>query len=310
MTSAPLVLVGGENLVDLILDATGAIEARVGGAPANVARGVARLGGRCAFVGALSEDRFGARMRAAFADDGVEDTALVATTLPTTLALAELDAEGSARYRFYLEATAAADLTPERALATVALAPAALYVGGLALGLEPIGSALEELVGAVDQRVLVMVDPNARPGALTDVHAHPARFARLLARTDLVKVSVEDLDVLAPGVAPERAAADLLAQGPRCIVVTDGPRPTLLVHARGRRTVPVPAVTVRDTVGAGDALSAGLLAWWTAEGLDRGDLDDLDRLEAAATWATRVAAMTCERAGAQPPRLDEVQASA
>ena len=302
----PLVLIGGESLVDLIVDAAGAIEARVGGAPANVARGVARLGGRSAFLGAVSGDRFGRELRAALAEDGVEDGGLVATDAPTTLALAELDATGAASYRFYLAGTAAPALEVERALAAADLDPAAVYVGGLALGLEPIGPALEALVGAVGDDVLVMVDPNARPGALPDPAAHPARFDRLLGRTDVVKVSVEDLAELVPGVAAEAAATGLLERGPGCVLVTDGPRPTVVLTARGRRSIPVPEVVVRDTVGAGDAFSAGMLAWWTTRGLGRAELADLDRLEAAATWATRVAAKTCERAGAQPPRLAEL----
>src|SRR5262245_28693087 len=96
------IVVAGEALVDLIATPDGALRAVPGGGPFNVARTIARLGQRCRFLGALSTDGFGRRLRQALAADGVDLSLATSTDLPTTLAVADLDALGAASYQFYL----------------------------------------------------------------------------------------------------------------------------------------------------------------------------------------------------------------
>lgn len=300
-----IVVVAGESLVDLIVDEDLSIVVRPGGAPFNVARGLARLGTHTAFVGGLSTDRFGDLLRAALADDGVDPRCLMQTDLPTMLAFAELRA-GVASYHFYTEGTAAPALRTEDVATQCPPRLAALYVGGLALGLEPIGSTLEFMVGAAPAEALVMLDPNIRPTAAPDADLVRGRITRLLQRCDVVKVSTEDLDWLSPGVDPEVAGRDLLAGGARCALVTDGARDTRIVTREATTNVPVVPVNVIDTVGAGDAYCAGFLSWWTAAGLGPQDLVDTTQLEAAAAQAALVAALSCERTGAMPPTAAEV----
>ena len=108
------ILVAGEALVDLIITPDGAIEAIHGGGPFNVARTIARLGQPTGFLGLLSDDAFGrARWRSSLAADGVDLVGAPPTELPTTLALAEIDPEGAASYRFYADGTSAPGLTPD-----------------------------------------------------------------------------------------------------------------------------------------------------------------------------------------------------
>ena len=201
-----MIVVGGESLIDLIARAD-ELRAVPGGGPYNVARTVARLGRSCAYLGALSTDRFGVRLRAALRDDGVDDAWAPLTEDPTTLAVAQIGETGAATYSFYVERTSAADLSSAQALAVLAVEPSVLYVGTLGLVLEPAASSYEALVDAAGPDVLVAVDPNCRPAVVRDAEAYRARLARVLARADVVKVSTEDLDYLTPGLDHVAGAA-------------------------------------------------------------------------------------------------------
>ena len=241
----------------------------------------------------------------------MSDAAIVATDDPTTLALAELDAAGAASYRFYSAGTSAAGL--ERAAARAAVdalgaPPAILHAGTLGLVLEPLAAALEAVVERLAGAALVVVDPNVRPAAMPDPAGYRARLARVLARTDVVKVSDQDLAWLDPGRPVRDAAAALLADpGPALVLLTRGPDgATALLRDGTAIDVPAPRVEVADSIGAGDAFAGGFAAWWRREGHGRDALADAGAVEAAVAFACLVAARTCERPGASPPRLDEL----
>jgi fructokinase len=312
-----VIVVAGEVLVDLVVRADGVVDARLGGGPYNTARTLARLGAPTTFFGGLADDRFGRLLRGALDAEGVVIGVPAPSAAPTTLALVDLDEAGVASYAFYLAGTAAADLDyPALAAAfhaTLAGAPAtagpavAVHVGALGLVMEPIGSAVERLLLAdVPPDALVMLDPNCRPGAIADRAAYLGRIGRIAARADVVKASVEDLAYLYPGSPPAEAAESLLAAGPALVLVTDGPRPARAFLPGAVLTVEVPGVDVVDTIGAGDAFGGGFLAWWRREGLGAADLTRTDALLEATRFACLVAGRTVERAGASPPRLDEL----
>jgi fructokinase len=124
----------------------------------------------------------------------------------------------------------------------------------------------------------------------------------------VVKVSVDDLEYLEPGRAPAEAARALLAEGPGVALVTAGGEGALVITADVELRVPAPAARVVDTIGAGDAFGGGFLAWWSLKGLTRDDLANTALVREATRFACVVAARTCERPGAQPPRLAEVSA--
>ena len=299
-------MVAGEALIDLVPARDGLLAAHPGGGPFNTARALGRLERPVAYLGRISTDRFGARLAGELAADGVELGSHVRSDDPTTLALVELDEHGTARYRFYTEGTAAPGLTEAEALAALPEGVAFLHVGTLGLVLEPMAGALEALAGALSGRALVMVDPNCRPAIVADPPAFRGRLARVLAHADVVKVSGEDLDWLSPGVPTADAARALLGQGPALVLLTLGGEGALAITRAGERTVAAPPVEVVDTIGAGDAFSGGWLASWSERGLGRAELADLDRVAEATAFACRVAALTCARAGASPPRRAEL----
>jgi fructokinase len=308
-----VIAVIGEALIDLVVDEAGEVAARPGGGPFNTARTLGRLGVETTFLGRLSGDGFGRALRARLGADGV---ALGVPTLagrPSTLAVADLDSGGTVSYGFYLEGTAAAALEYPVLAAALPASVTAVHVGGLGLVMEPIASAVERLLATdLPPDALVMVDPNCRPAAISDRDAYLDRFERILHRADVVKASVDDLGYLCPGVPPEVAATTLLGDKPALVLVTDGPRPARAFLSGGfggvggEVSVEVPRVRVVDTIGAGDAFGGGFLAWWSTAGLGRKELSSAEPVRAALRAAAEVAALTCTKAGAEPPLLSEL----
>lgn len=294
--------------MDLVVDDEGTVAARPGGGPFNVARTLGRLGVPTTFLGRLSRDSFGRMLRATLRVDGVGLGVPVPANAPTTLAIAEIGADGVARYDFHLGDTAAADLDYPRLLAAMPQDLTAVHVGSLALVMEPIAGSVERVLAALPPDALVMVDPNCRPGAIGDKDAFLDRFEGMMHRADAVKVSVEDLDYLCPGVPAEVAATTLLGEKLALVLVTDGPRPARAFLPVGELSVPVPEVRVVDTIGAGDAFGGAFLAWWSARGLGRDDLRLVGTVREALRAAAEVASLTCTKAGAEPPWLAEVRA--
>ena len=287
------IVVAGEALADLVGGGGERFTAHLGGGPFTAARTLARLGRSVYFAGALSTDGLGRRMRETLVADGVRLDAVELVDAPTTLAVVDVDAAGAAVYRFYVEGTAA----PALSAVSLPTGTGALHVGTLGLVLEPMATVIEELVTGAPLDVLVVVDPNCRPGLIDDRTAYRARLDRVLARADLLKASVEDLAYLEPDARPAEAARRLGAPA----VVTDGARGALAVTRDDVIEVPARRVRVADTIGAGDAFGAGVLAWWTERGLSQSALADVTALAEAATFGTRVAAHVVARPGADPP---------
>jgi fructokinase len=307
MSADGTIVVGGEALFDLVHESPQSLRAHAGGGPYNTARTLGRLEQPVSFLGCLSDDGFGRQLRAELAADGVDLGTVVATSLPTTLALAELDESGSASYRFYSEGTAAPALGPEEALAALPERVDMLHVGTLGLVMEPTAIALQAVVEAVSGHALVMVDPNCRPTFIPDQGTYRRSLAATLQYAHVLKASEEDLAYLEPGVAMVDAARALLADGPGVALVTLGASGAIVVTMDAELRVPAPAARVVDTIGAGDAFGGGFLAWWRLRGLGRESLGDLELVREATRFACIVAAQTCERPGASPPRLAELR---
>jgi fructokinase len=300
------VVVGGEALVDLVPHQPGELRAHVGGGAYNTARTLGRLDQDVHYLGCVSDDGFGARLRAQLREDGVRLDTVVDTALPTTLALVELDEKGAATYRFYTEGTSAPALEPEAALSALPETVDFLHIGTLALIMEPTALALQAVVEAVADRALIFVDPNCRPTFIPDRGTYRRSLATTLSYAHVVKVSEEDLDYLEPGADMVLAARRLLEDGPRVALVTLGAEGALIVTADAETAVAAPKIDVVDTIGAGDAFGGGFIAYWRMKGLDREALGDAGALRAATSFACVVAARTCERAGANPPRLSDL----
>lgn len=303
-----MITVVGEALVDIIVDPSGEVTSVVGGGPLNTARTLARLGLPALFLGGVSTDAFGGRIMRLLEQDRVVYALGEQVPEPTTLAIASIDAAGAATYRFMLEGTSAAALTPERALAAVGDDCRAIHVGTLGLVLQPLAAASAAVVEAADPEQIVMVDPNCRPSVMTPGNPFAETLDRVLARADLVKVSGDDLQVISPGLDALEAAVDLQRRCGAVVLFTDGAEAVRIVTTDGVDTVDVPRVQVVDTVGAGDSFSGGFLAYWLGSGRSRPDLRDRAAIKAATSYGIAVAAITCQRAGADPPYASEVPA--
>src|SRR4051794_34832608 len=289
-----MLLVCGEALIDLVGRPDGSYLARPGGGPANTALTLARLGTPVQLAARLSTDAFGARIRAHLTDSGVDLSTSRAVEEPTTLAVATLDADGRAQYGFYWQGTADWQWTADE-LPAVGQDVQAVVLGSLAIALPPGADAVGEWARSCG-RPLVL-DPNVRPSLLGDRDGYRRRLDPLVAAATVVKVSDEDLEWTHPGVDPIDVARDW---GRPLTVVTRGADGALGVPADGDVVeVPGRSVDVADTVGAGDSFTGGLLS-----GLG---LDDLTgTLAAALARAVEVSAITCGRAGADPPWASEL----
>jgi fructokinase len=305
-----LIVVAGESLVDLLVRRDGSVTATPGGGPFNVARALGRLGVPVAFLGRLSTDAFGRTLQTRLVADGVDLRLAPTTDDPTLLAVADIDDDGAATYRFHSVGTAAAGLSPGDIAGGLPAGTTALHVGTLGLVLEPMAATIAGLVASAALDVLVMADPNCRPSAIADPAGYRARLMAVLARVDVVKVSTDDLAWLDSGHEPVDAARGLLERGPAAVLLTDGGRPVRIVTRRDVVAVAVPPVRVVDTVGAGDAFGAGFLAAWARAGHGRSELEDLAALAVAVRFAIAVAAWSAGRAGADPPTLEDVGAAA
>lgn len=296
-----MVVVCGEALVDVVEAAWDEPRLSLGGGPFNTARGLARLGVPAAFLGRLSQDAAGRELAAALRADGVSLDLASFGPEPTPVALAEPDGEGGTRYRFTVGGTAAANLTPDLVPRELGPAVTALHLGTLGLVLEPMASTLLTLVERERGRRLIMVDPNVRPGLIDD-RAYRERLWRVLELSDVVKASAGDLEWLFPGVEQAAIAEQLLSRGVMLVVITLGPDGAYAANPRAQVQVPAPAVPVVDTIGAGDAFGAALLAWLHDHQALAGAASlDADQLRSLLGFACRAAAITCTRAGALPP---------
>ncbi|HVS07629.1 MAG TPA: carbohydrate kinase [Candidatus Dormibacteraeota bacterium] len=297
-----MVVVCGEALIDRIPGTDSP-----GGGPYNTARALARLGIPTQFLGRLSTDALGRRLRDLLAADGADLSLTSFGPEPSTLAIADVDPDGHAAYRFIIDGTSAPNLTRQMLPASLSSGVRALHVGTLGLVFEPIAPTIAGLVEREHENLLVMVDPNIRAAALNGTAGYRARLERIIAESTIVKASDADMAWLYPEVELVSAARALLAHGPSLVVVTLGADGAFGVCAGTEVRVPAPMVDVVDTIGAGDAFGAGLLAWlFDHDRLSRDLHLEREELGAALEFACLVASITCTRAGADPPRRTEL----
>ncbi|MEX0853188.1 MAG: carbohydrate kinase [Bauldia sp.] len=305
----------GEALIDFLPrrgpDGATAFRPYAGGSPFNVAVALARLGAEAGFFGGLSTDFFGAMLGRALADSGVNTEFADVSDRPSTLAFVSLE-DGDARYAFFDHGSAGRMLT-ETDLPALPRTVAALHFGSFSLAEEPCGSALEALMRREQRDRVISLDPNVRPTLIKNRDGYLARLDRLAAMSDIVRLSQDDLAWLAPGSTFATIARRWLASGCKVVVLTKGAAGAEALSTAGPVSVPGLAIAVVDTIGAGDSFTAGVLARLDQLGLVAkravGRLS-ADQLADVLAFATRAAAITVARAGADPPWLSEMTASA
>lgn len=301
-----MIVVCGEALMDMIQNGDGTKQAAPGGGPFNTARALARLGVPVAFLGHISTDAFGRELAGLLEADGASLRYTTRGPEPTTIAIADIDSEGLAEYQFLVQGTSAPNLTIEMVPDEFSADVNALHLGTLGFVLEPMADTLVSLVEREHGRRLLMVDPNVRVGLDAD-DEYRERLHHVFRLSTIVKASDADLAWLYPGLEYEQAAERILDGGVRLVVVTLGAEGAFGAHRDVRVRVPAPRVRVVDTIGAGDAFGAALLGWLHDHDCAHPDLElDETMLGAALDYACLVAAITCTRAGADPPRKSEI----
>ena len=306
------ILVCGEALYDVFQTAEPApgqltLDGRYGGSALNTAIGIARQGAEAALFTGLSTDMLGGRLLARIRREGVGDDFLVFSDRPTTISLVGQDASGNPSYTFYGLGSADTGLTLDD-LPTLPDTVRALHIGSYAAVVEPVGSAMLALAERYKDR-FICFDPNTRPTVEPAMNRWRQRIDEFRRYAAMIKASTEDLAHLYPGASPLEIARTWAAADPvRLVVLTDGPRPlTAFFKGEELRAGP-PPVTVADTVGAGDTVSATLIAAFAGAGAFENRLASVS----AATmqeWIERAAlaaAITCTRRGADMPTAAEV----
>jgi fructokinase len=287
-------LVIGESLIDIV-----GTEEHVGGSPLNVAVGLGRLGREVDFLTRIGDDPYGRRITEYANAAGVQLVPGSQTAERTATARATVAEDGSAEYEFDLDWQLSG--TP-----TVA-PPLLVHTGSIAAVQDPGCLAVAALVDAYHLSATVSFDPNVRPSLIADRELARQRIGHLVERSDIVKVSEEDLYWLDPDRSPEQIARTWFALGPALVVVTMAGQGAMAVCAAGEARVPSRAVQVVDTVGAGDSFMVGLLDSLWGLGLlgaqRRAELAGvgIDALTAVLEAGSATAALTVGRAGADLP---------
>jgi fructokinase len=310
-----MLCVGGEALIDLVPapetapGELGPLRPLPGGGPYNVAVTLGRLGAPVTFLSRLSTDSFGDALLERLRVSGVDTSLVQRGDEPTTLAVAGIGPDGSARYSFHVEATA------DRLVGDPGELPAevtTLSLGTLSLALEPGATTYETVLRRHSARGgLVVVDPNIRAAMIADPDAFRARFTSWLPDIGLLKLSVEDASWLADGAHDlEDAVRGWLAKGPAAAVLTRGADGLVALTADGDRIdVPTVSAVVVDTIGAGDTVHGALLCWLENAGIsDPTGVREIDAAgwRKALEFAARAASVTVSRAGAEPPYAAEL----
>ncbi|GAB2842275.1 carbohydrate kinase [Actinocorallia aurea] len=292
-----MISVVGEALIDVLVTEDDEAIARPGGSPLNVAVGLGRRGVPVALLTRFGADADGDALARHLRDSAVEPVGDPRDALPTSKATARLDPSGRTEYTFQLDWSIPDVPLPE--------ATTCLHTGSLAAHLAPGADRVLDLLREWHGRAVISYDPNCRPSLMGDPAEARLRVDECAALADIVKASAEDLAWLHPQLPAEQVAAGWLTLGPSLVVVTRGEKGATAYLADG--TVPQPAVRVDvvDTVGAGDAFTSGLLAGLHTRGLlTREALRTLSpsALAPALAEAAALAADTCTRPGADPPR--------
>ena len=306
-----MILCAGEALIDMLprdtTEGGASFAPHVGGSVFNTANALGRLGQDVGFFSGISTDFFGDMLMDTLAASGVKTGLVARSDRNTTLAFVKLT-DGHASYLFYDENSAGRMLS-EADLPTLDDNTKALFFGCISLVVEPCAATLETLLNREGDTCVTMLDTNIRESFISDEAAYRARLDRMLAKSDLVKFSDEDLHWFKGAGDAAKLANEVVAMGPKAVFITEGAKGVTAYTADGAFFVPATKVKVVDTVGAGDTFNAGLLTGLNERGLlDKAALRNVssDDLTAAMTLGAKAAAVTVSRAGANPPTRDEL----
>jgi fructokinase len=306
-------LIAGEALIDMVPTAQGTFLPVAGGAPYNFARALALQAIAASYANPLSDDAFGVLLRNGLAAAGVRHLGR-RTSRPTSLALVATDSQGHPHYSFYREGVADRDIDAETLIALDSAEVTGFHTGGLALVPPDDRCVLAASHHFRRRGVLCTADINMRPQVAVSLGIAAAHYRdaalEVISSADIVKVSDEDLHHLGFEDAPAIHARELLARGPKIVVVTLGADGALAFADDEQVFQPAQKVDVVDTVGAGDCFFAGFIASLQRQGR-LAELNDRVppalALEEALRYAAVCAAIDISRQGCQPPTREEAE---
>ncbi|CAN6448781.1 unnamed protein product [Victoria cruziana] len=311
---AGLVASFGEMLIDFVpteagvslADAPGFLK-KAGGAPANVAIAVKRLGGRSAFIGKLGDDEFGRMLAGILRENGVDDQGVrFDGNARTALAFVTLRADGEREFMFYRNPSADMLLTPDELDLPLLHQTKILHYGSISLISEPCRSAhLRAMAEAKKAGALLSFDPNLRLALWPSPDDARKRILSIWEEADIIKVSDVELEFLTGnGSLEDEVALSLWHKDLKLLVVTIGDKGCKYYTKHSRGAVNSVKVKAVDTTGAGDAFIGALLKQLSQ---DVSLLEDEKRLRKALAFANACGAATTTKKGAIPSLPTEHQ---
>ncbi|MEM7491124.1 MAG: PfkB family carbohydrate kinase [Pseudomonadota bacterium] len=308
--SRPRILFCGEALIDFITTDGATYRATPGGSPYSASKATAQAGGDAAFCGAISTDLFGEEIMADLAAYGVDTALAPRLDDPTVLGFIQVAEGQHPRYAFFDRDSAMVNMAPVLPGGTLRDGDV-LGIGSISLIVSPGADRIADFALGARGPAVLALDPNVRPGMIAGHDGWRPRMDRLVAGSDIVKISTEDLDFYAPGTDPDIFATGCLAGESRLVIVTDGENGATAYAPAGRATRPAPTATGGDTVGAGDTLLGYALTWLAERGATTRDglagLGD-DALADMLRLSVTAASMNCRTTGCNPPARAEVEA--
>ena len=288
----------GEVLIDIL--PSGPV---VGGGPANTAKALARLDYDVDFIDGISTDSFGVIARKELERDKVGLGLCLTSDKPTCTATVTVDPQGGARYDFVIDGTATFDFNSQWLPDPERLKPSVLHIGTLVTIIEPSASVLYDWAVRVGEFAPIIFDPNIRPSVMGDRQKYSQAVEKWVGISSIVKVSDDDIAWLYPDESLDEVARRWIAGGVSCVVITRGAHGLIGYTEHGIEEVDAVKTVVVDTVGAGDTVGAIVV-----EGVIKHSVAGLvgHTLNAVLHKAAVAAAITCSRAGAQPPRTHEL----
>ena len=292
----------GEALIDLIPRGEQKV-AIVGGGPANTAKALARLGFDSYFIDGISTDSFGGMIKDQLLHDGVNLKYAHYSDKQTCTADVSLDKAGVASYVFTIDGTATIDFTNDWLPDPAQIKPVVLQIGTLATIVQPAADILLEWAKRVAKVAPIVFDPNVRSSVLPDRPKYQEAIAKWAAISEVIKVSEDDLAWLYPEQDQIAIAEEWIKGGSTLVIITKGSYGIIGVTKDDVVSVPGVKIEVVDTVGAGDTVGAIVVEAIVERGLKviTGDV-----LREVLVSATKAAAVTCSRAGANPPTRAEI----
>jgi fructokinase len=320
-----MIICCGEVLIDMIPTLSGKANGYLpfpGGSPYNTAIALGRLETPVLFLGKFSKDFFGEMLLKRLLDNHVREDLVIRSDQNSTLAFVKLEKGQNPQYVFYTEGTADRSLSVSDLPKKIPADTHCICFGSIAMTMEPLATAIETLILRenalqVQGKIapVISFDPNIRPFMIKEKKVFISRMEKWIAASTITKISAEDFSFIFPGLGPEKALHKILAMGPRLAIVTLGSNGAMALLRRNdgsltKVVAPIVDLPVKDTIGAGDAFHGAFLAWLEKNGkMSRASLAALTETELydALYFANKAASIVCNRQGAEPPTLQEVE---